>query len=225
MSKIKDLPTYERPREKAIRYGIEKLSDVELLSLLLSSGYKGYNVNSLSASLLNTYKSLPCLAQSPMDDYFKFKGIKKSKALILAACFEIHRRIVNAEIESENSVIDSKVLFRKYKDKLTMMYQEVVILVIVDKNQHAIYETTLFIGNSNQVLISFKDIWRELLIHKGRGFYLIHNHPNGDAIPSDEDICLTQEILRESKKLKIKLLDHIIIGENSYTSIIKLIKT
>lgn len=225
MSKIKDLPEYERPREKALRHGIGALSDAELISLLLSSGYKGSNVNCISTSLLNTYNSLKNLSLSPLDDYFKFKGIKTSKALMLAATFEIHRRIVRQESESNNSVIDSEYLFNKYKDELLVMYQEVVIIVIVNSKNQISYENTLYKGNSAQVLISFKDIWRELLTHKGKGFYLIHNHPSGDVNPSEQDLFITQELLRESKTLKIQLLDHIIIGENGYTSIIKMIKT
>lgn len=225
MAKIKDLPKFERPREKAIRYGIEVLSDVELLSLLLTSGYKGNNVNNLSFTILNTYKSLKNLAYSSVDDYFKFKGIKESKALMLAATFEIHRRIIQEENESNNCMIDSNILYKKYKDQLSILYQEVVILVIVNSKREILYETTLYKGNSSQVLISYKDIWRELITHRGRGYYLIHNHPSGECIPSNEDIFLTQELLRESKKIKIKLHDHIIIGENGYSSIIKLLKT
>ena len=224
MAKIQDLPPLDRPREKAIHYGINTLSDAELIALLVGSGYQGGNANEIASSLLNSTCGLYGLSYLSLCDLEKCKGIKEGKALVLASVFEIHRRLSKKEHESLENGVDSKELFLKYKSELNSLYQEVLILVIVDKQNRPIFETTLYKGNDAEVMFSYKDIWRELLTHKGSGFYLIHNHPNGVAEPSNKDLVFTSEVLRESKKIKIPLIDHLIIGGNSYCSIMTLLK-
>lgn len=224
MAKIQDLPLLERPREKALRYGISTLSDVELIALLIGSGYQGNNANQVASSLLATSKGLYGLSNLTLNDLRKLKGIKDKKGLILASVFEIHKRLSKKQQESLLESVDSNQLFLKYGIELSSLFQEVLIIVIVDTKNRSLYETTLYKGNNTEVMFSYKDIWRELLTHKGSGFYLIHNHPNGEVIPSEKDLLFTSEILRESKKIKIPLLDHIIIGGNKYCSILRLLK-
>jgi len=224
MSKIQDLPILERPREKALRYGISSLSDVELLAIILATGYQGENVTQVANNLLNSTCGLYGLSYTSLSDLMKCKGIKENKALILSSVFEIHNRLIKRESERDETIINSEYLYNKYKNELNHYSQEVLILIIVDKKNSPIYETILYKGNDSNIMFSPKDIWRELLTHKGKGYYLIHNHPSGDHNPSKEDITLTADLLRESKKLKVNLLDHIVVGENGYTSISSLLK-
>lgn len=224
MGKIRDLPLLERPREKALRYGINTLSDQELLALLIGSGYQGSNATQVANDMLSKSCGLYGLANLSILDLKKFKGIKSNKALLLASVFEIHKRLNKKENECIENEITVDNLYLKYKSELNSLYQEVLILVIVDSKNRIIFETTLYKGNETEVMFSYKDIWRELLTHKGKGYYLIHNHPNEKAKPSSQDLMFTAELIKESKKIKIPLLDHIIIGEDGYCSIKEILK-
>ena len=219
MGKIQDLPTLDRPREKALRYGIEELSDVELLSILIGSGYQGENVTEVANKLLSTYNGLEGLSLISVSEMSKNKGIKANKALLLAAVFEIHKRLNIKKIENSTlRTVDSDYLYQKYSPKLENVNQEVLILVLVNRRRNIIRESTLYKGTENDVIFSYKEMWRELFIHNASGFYLIHNHPNNMANPSKKDIIFTGEIIRESQKIRIPLIDHLIIGDDGYYS-------
>lgn len=219
MGTIRDLPTLDRPREKALRYGIDELSDAELIALIIGSGYHGENVNEVANKLLSTYNGLKGLSLASIPDMSKLKGIKTNKALLLAAIFEIHKRLNVKSIENEESqFIDSDYLYQKYSSRLENANQEVLILVLVNKRRNIIREATLYKGTENDVIFSYKEMWRELFIHNAYGFYLIHNHPNNLANPSKKDILFTGEIIRESRRIRIPLIDHLIIGDDGYYS-------
>ena len=218
MGTIHDLPTLERPREKALRYGVESLSDNELITLVIRSGYHGENASDLANKLLSNYNGLEGLSTAPIHDVAKQKGIKSNKALLLAAIFEIHKRLNIKKVEKEGEITNSDYLYKKYSPQLVDASQEVLILVLVNKRRNIIRESLLYKGTESDVVFSYKEMWRELFIHNAYGFYLIHNHPNNQANPSKKDVIFTGEIIRESQKIRIPMLDHLIIGDDGYYS-------
>jgi len=217
-NKIKDLPLLERPREKAMRYGIKSLSNEELLAMIIASGSKGNSARDIAYNLLSNSNGLFNLSNYQLCDFLKYKGIHKTKALLLLAVFEISKRIVVNQKESEESDINSSYLFEKYSPLLRNEYQECISLIMLDRYQKIIHEETLAKGGQNSVPFSLNDICRELLNKKARYFYLIHNHPSGDFTPSTEDIMLTEQLIIEVKKFGITLLDHLIISNSGYYS-------
>ncbi len=219
MGKIIDLPPLDRPREKAKRYGLESLSDVELIALLISKGYQGNNAYDIASELLSKAGGLVNLSKTPTNEYVKTKGIKSVKALTLAAIFELHRRLSTKEIEQEEVDASETYLYNKYKSKVASSHQENLFIIVTNSRNKIIHEKLLYSGTSNNIVFSYKDIWREIFSHNGKGFYLIHNHPDGDATPSQKDIIFTKEIYRESKRLETPLIDHLIIGERNYSSL------
>lgn len=218
MGTIHDLPTLERPREKALRYGIESLSDGELLTIIIGSGYHGENASDLANKLLSTYNGLDGLSYAPIHDMSKLKGIKSDKAIKIASIFEIHKRLNVKRVEKEGEIANSDYLYKKYSPQLAEASQEVLILVLVNKRRNIIRELLLYKGTESDVVFSYKEMWRELFVHNAYGFYLIHNHPNNQANPSKKDIIFTGEIIRESQKIRIPMLDHLIIGDDGYYS-------
>ena len=227
MGNIKSLPVLERPREKALRYGLESLSDVELLTLLISSGYKDVSALEIAATLLVENNGLLSLSKVPLSELKKNKGIKNAKALNLAAIFELHYRLSKKEEESDESEVNADYLYSKYKDKLLSNNQENLVLVMLNSRMKIIHEKTMYVGTESKIIFSYKDIWRELLNQNARYFYLIHNHPTGIKEPSKNDIFFTSELFRESKRLNIPMVDHIIIGKDGYHSFtqVKKLKT
>ena len=218
MGKIQELPILERPREKALRYGVEKLTDTELLSVLLGSGYHGENVREMSNHILESYQGLFGLSKVHLNDLIKFKGIKSSKALILASVFEIHRRLLVKEQQNEENEVTPEFLYKKYYPIVKDDMQEIIILVILNRRKRIIFETTLYKGTGSDVVFSYKEIWRYLLIYEGHSFYLIHTHPNKESKPSRKDIVFTVELFKEGERINIPMRDHLIIGDDGYYS-------
>ena len=222
MGTINQLPTLDRPRERANRYGVDSLSDVELLALLIGKGYQGSNALEVASTLINRFNGLVNLSHTSLEELKQVKGIKDAKANIIKAIFELHNRLEIKKVESEKSIINTEYLYKKYKTILLGSHQENLVLVMLDKRMNIIHEKTLYIGTENNVIFSYKDIWRELLVHHAKYFYLIHNHPNGESTPSDKDIMFTEELFIESKRIKTPLIDHLIIGKDGYHSFQKI---
>lgn len=221
---IKDLPKLDQPRGKAKHYGISSLSDIELLTLLIGSGYKEVTALEIATGLLTKFKGLKKISDASIEELEEIKGIKEAKAISLLAIFEFHKRLSFKENEENEVEVNEDYLYNKYKDILLSSHQENLVIIILNKFHKIIHEKTLYVGTENNVAFSYKDIWRELLTHKGKSYYLIHNHPGGKCTPSKEDIIFTSELFLESKRIKIPLIDHLIIGDNGYYSFQKLKK-
>lgn len=225
MGVVKNLPKLERPREKAVRFGIESLSDNELLAILLNSGYQGNNAIELSTRLLTKYGGLNKLSQLSIPELKTNKGVKEAKALTLSAIFEIHSRLLVKSLEAEEHKVDEEYLAKKYSQILSRHNQEIFIIVVLNSRNKIIREQTLYKGTENTLTISFGDIYQLLLENHAKKYYLIHNHIQGDSSPSEYDIIATKNIILQSKKYRISLLDHLIIGEKDYYSFSKMKKT
>lgn len=224
MANIKTLPKLDRPREKALRYGITSLSDSELLAVLLNNGYKGNNILEISTSLLSKYGGIVGLLNVPVIELKKNKGIKEVGALKISLIGEFYKRITEKNSIISSEIIDDKYLYNKYKCKFFLSNQEHLLLIILNKRRRIIYETTIYKGLMDSIKIDFKDIYKELAKYDGKNFYLIHNHPSGDCSPSEEDINSTLDIISQCHRMKVKLLDHIIIGDGCYYSFKKMKK-
>ncbi len=218
MSKIKSLPALERPREKAFHYGIEKLSDYELIAILIGSGTVDSSAIDIAYHMIQENHGLYNLVQKPFSDLVSIKGIGQSKAVKIIAAFEIAKRFNSLKALKDDIPLSSDTIYEKYKYLIGKSTQEHLYLVVLNRQKRVVHEVNLFKGNESSVNISNLKIIQTVLIHNGKYFYLIHNHPSGEILPSAEDINFTTDLIKECKKLKIMMLDHIIIGEEGYFS-------
>ena len=220
MGKINDLLKFDKPREKAERFGIEKLTDAELLALIISVGTVGHSSLEIAKDLLNDSGSLSNLLGKPHQYFQTFKGLKKVNALKLASVMEIARRIDEKRnlIKEENMEVNSDTLYHRYSLSLMGQEQEVFNIIILNKNKQIVYETALYKGNDNRIIISIREIVRLILLHNGYYYYLIHNHPNDSSEPSEADIDFTMKIKAKTDRIGVKLLDHLIITKSGYYS-------
>lgn len=223
MAKIQDLGFLEKPREKAERFGIDKLTDSELLALIINVGTIGHSSLDIAREMMREAKSLNTLIGKPYEYYLSFKGINKVNALKLTAVYEILKRINEKQqlIYEENNAVTSETLFRRYSLSLAGQNVEHFILVILNKNKQIIFETTLYKGDNSCSVVSSREIIRLLSIHNGYYFYLIHNHPNGNLKPSQSDIEFTLTVNNKAKQIGVNLLDHLIITDKDYYSFFK----
>lgn len=212
---IKSLPIRERPREKLIIYGVENLSDSELLAIILKNGKKNKGVQEIAVELLNKYGSIKNIAQANLEELKGIDGIGMVKALELITCFELGKRIYNSE---NLKISNAKDVYEFLYSKLSNRLQEEFYGIFLDNKNQIINWQMLFKGTSNQSFIYPRDILREALKSNASSIILAHNHPSGDVNPSTADIELTKELYFIAKMVGLKVMDHIIIGHNKYYS-------
>ena len=220
MSKIKDLSPRDRPREKAYRYGVEKLSDDELLALIISHGAKGLSALEIARKIIDEKINLYGLLQVPYIEFTKHMGLDRVISLKIAASFEIVRRVMSEKYDEEEKfiVVNIEYIYNKYRFLISGLNQEVVILVVLSRCKQIVFEKTLYLGSEDAVKISYREIFKNILMNNGFYFYLIHNHTSGNINPSEKDILLTAELFRRARDLKITFLDHLIVNEHTYFS-------
>ena len=221
MGKIVDLPLLDRPREKAIRFGIDSLSSHELLALLIGSGTIDNSAMDIAYQMISDSHGLFHLIEKPYIDLLNYKGIAEGKAVKIIAAFELAKRFKSHNGDEEEYIFNSDQIYKKYRPIIANLCQENVYLVVLDKKKRILHEVNLYKGSEASVQCSSLEIVRQVISHRGHYFYLIHNHPSGSTLPSNDDVMFTTELIRKANRLSIILLDHLIMTRSSYYSFLR----
>ncbi len=213
--RIKELPKDLLPREKALKHGIKSLSDIELLALSIGQGTKELNVLGLAGLILKN-KTIKDIKNLSLEELLKIKGIGKAKALQILSIAEIVRRIEEDDekifLNSPSDVYSTvKFLHKERQEKLIALYTNT-------QNQLLGIET-IAVGSLNVLNAKPRDIFFPGIKLNAYGIILAHNHPEGEANPSEEDIKFTKSINELSLQMGFELLDHIIVGKKGYVSL------
>lgn len=216
---IKDLPEVERPRERFMEVGPSNLSNLELISIILKTGTKDTSVKDISNKLLEEIKSINDLQNFSINKLTKIKGIGKVKAITLLASLELGKRVYLETVEKNKlKVKNASVVYEYYKDKLRNKKQEFFCVMFLDTKKVLIDEKVLFIGTLDSSTIHPREIFKEALKYSASAIICVHNHPSGDATPSYKDVEVTSRLKEIGALIGINVIDHIIIGNNSYYS-------
>lgn len=218
---IKELPESERPYEKLQIYGANKLSNAELLSIIIKTGTKEYTSIDLANKVLslNTNSNIRGMLDCSIEEFMTVKGIGKVKAIQLTAIGELAKRmskplnILNIKITSPNDVCNLLM------DELKYEKREKVKVIILNAKNNILKIVDLGTGTTSIAIIDPKDVLLEAVRMGAPKIILIHNHPSGDPTPSIQDLRITKRLCECSKMLGIELLDHIVIGDGRYESI------
>ena len=161
---IKEMASLERPREKALRFGLETLSNQELIAVILRSGTKDQSVISLAQQILNKSNGLNKLPLLTMSELMSIKGIKKAKALSLMSAVELAKRMqFSQEVDNLSRVTTAKEVYEYLLPKLKFEVQEKFYVLFLNQQQDIIKEKVLFTGSMNEALISPREIFKEAL--------------------------------------------------------------
>lgn len=210
-------PVEERPREKAIYYGIETLSNQELVAVILRTGNKEMSVLSLAQFLLDEIGGFQELKDIDYQRLIQIKGIKQAKAIELMACIELAKRMQSKQ-SIKNRIRQPKDAYAYIKNKLMFEKQEKVVLLCLNNHLEIVQDKLLFIGSGDVSLLETKEVFQYTLRSGCNRIILIHNHPSGNPKPSHEDQEITRKIEMMAKHLDIEFIDHIIIGDHCYYS-------
>lgn len=214
-SKIRELPKEILPREKALKYGIETLSDFELLALILGKGTRKLNVLALAKEILKN-KSINELSSITLEELKKIDGIGEAKALQILAIGEIIKRI--EELEDKRISFNSPSDVFNYVKHLSKDRQEKMLVLYTNTLNELLGEEIVAVGSLNVLSVQPRDIFFPALKYNAYGLILVHNHPNGKPDPSKEDIQFTNLIKNLAENLGFILLDHIIVGKREFYS-------
>ena len=219
MYKFKELPDEEKPRERLKVYGVENLSNEELLMIILKSGTKKYSVKDMAFNLLKISGGMMGLKDMNLGKLLEVEGIGEVKAIELIAIIELSRRmnapVLDKDILKCNNPSNIISYFNYlFKDKL----QEEFYCLYLDNKKKYIDKLKLFVGSINYSVVHPREVFKNAYLLSASFIVCIHNHPSGDPFPSHEDIILTSKIKEIGNLHGIGLVDHIIIGKDSYYS-------
>lgn len=218
--RVNDIPLNERPMEKLLQFGVESLSNEELLAILLRTGTKGENVIALSKRVLIELDGLDGLLNVSFEEASKIKGIKKVKACQIISMMELVNRVRTLKSKNENLKISSpKDVSSLLINEMSNLKQEVFKLILLNTKNVVIGTKDVFKGTLNSSIVHPREVFKEAIQRGSANIIVCHNHPSGDPTPSKEDIDITLRIKECGKIMGIGLLDHIIIGNNKYVSL------
>ena len=215
MTKLKDIPKFDRPREKFLEKGSDALTDSELLAILLGSGIKGTNVKVLSQKILRKFGSN--LLNVSVDDLTQISGIGQAKALQITAVLALAKRIYDRQSAPDNVVLSAQDAIKLVSD-LKDKKQEHLVCLYLNARNALIKKETVFIGTLDKNIVHPREIFALGLELRAAGIVLIHNHPSGDCNPSGADLEITETLKKAGELLGIKVLDHVIISKDKYWS-------
>ena len=207
---VRDWPESERPAVGALEKGIDALSDAELLSLILKKCTYEQTEVGVALDLLNKAGGLRQL--------FDLRDLPESQQVVLQAVREVGRRVLKQGMIGQNFVRSPQAVTDYLTASLRDLKREVFKVIFLDKALKILGEKDMFFGTVDEAAVHPREVVREALFQNASSLVLVHNHPSGKVEPSREDYEITQKIKSACQTVSIRILDHIIIGENQYFS-------
>jgi DNA repair protein RadC len=208
-------PQDERPRERLLSKGAQALTDAELVAILIRVGFKGTNAVEMARQLLKQFGSLRAMVEAPVIALLEVKGLKGAKAAQLIAAMEIARR-VSVPAKHGQLMMKSTTAAAEYlRERLRGLAEEQFRVLYLNRRNAVVEDALIAQGSVDSVRSSLRNIVARALQVNASALIAAHNHPSGSVEPSESDRMLTQDLIAASRPLGLKVLDHVIVGEES----------
>ena len=219
MKSIKSWAEEDRPREKMLAKGKESLSDAELIAILIGSGNSNESAVDLSRRILrDNNDNLIELSKLSLNDLLKYRGIGEAKAVTIAAALELGRRRRFSEALEKPCIRNSQLAYECFYAHLSDLNHEQFWIMLLNNANKVIKLEKIGVGGMTGTTADPKKIFKSALENNATNIMLCHNHPSGNIFPSNADKTITNNIKKAGQFLEIKILDHIIIGNDNYFS-------
>lgn len=220
MSGIKDWQEDQRPRERLLKYGPERLSNAELLAILIGGGTPEKSAVALMEEVLETTgDDLLRLGRLGYEYLLQFKGIGQAKAVsIMAACEISRRRMEPQDLKEEQFNTAERVARALLRPIFDNVPEEQCYVLMFDNRLNYLGKKQIGVGGLTSVGVDKRKIVREALLRNSNKIILSHNHPSGNPEPSRQDDALTEDVLKACRLMDIQLVDHIIVARKQYYS-------
>lgn len=220
--RLDNLPRERRPRERLLRYGPERLSDAELLAVLLGRGVSGVDVLTLSETILNHTGGVGGLTTLAAQELSLLRGLGPSRAAQISAACELGRRALSANETPLTSVLSAAEVHRYFAPRITGLHQEAFWVLSLSRRNGVEREHQVALGALDSVSVHPREVFRPALQAGAASAILVHNHPSGDETPSQDDVAMTQRLCRVGDLVGIPILDHVIVTGARYSSLAEL---
>lgn len=218
---IKNWPQSDRPREKLFQHGEHTLSDTELIAILLRTGIKGQSAIDLARQILEKFKTFRGMSNVNFSDWSQIKGLGPAKIAQLKAAIEIGRRFGEEDLkEIKVQIKSSKIAADLLMPRLRDLKKEVFKILLLNSRNQVLDICEIDQGTVDRAHPIIREVFQEALRKFACAVICLHNHPSGDPAPSREDKDFTAQLVKAGAALEVKVLDHIIIGDNRYFSFV-----
>ncbi|UCE07017.1 MAG: DNA repair protein RadC [bacterium] len=216
--RIKDWPEDERPRERLIKWGADKLTDAELLGILLRIGSGEETAIDLARRALQRLGGFRGLDSKSVAELCEINGIGPAKAAQIKAALEVGKRVFTAQSKEKKKIESSDDVYLLIGPYLRNLHRELFKILLLTSRNNLISEKTIFEGSLTESLVNPREIIKEILNEAAASVVFIHNHPSGNPEPSKEDKRITNQLINACNLVGINALDHVIIGKDGYFS-------
>ncbi len=218
ISRVKDLASEDRPREKMIKEGATSLSSAELLAIVLGVGTKKEEVLAMSTRLLRDYGEKGIAYQKNPEKISEDLKIPLTKACQIVACFELGKRFYQKKAGVNVSIRNAKQAFEHLKN-MSSLKKEQFHGLYLNTHYQLIHEEVISIGTLDSSLVSPREVFKPAIENSAAAIIVAHNHPSGVLKASKSDAEITNKLIEAGEILGIEVLDHLIIGNDKYLSL------
>ncbi|AQS59963.1 RadC family protein [Desulforamulus ferrireducens] len=216
---IRELPPEQRPRERMLKEGAASLSDIDLLAIMLRTGTAKASAMELAAAVLSRFQDLRRLSQATIEELSEIKGIGPVKAVQIKAALELGRRLASLPAEERPVIRCPEDVCSLLMEDLRNLDREYFLALLLNTKNQVLARETISIGTLNASMVHPRELFKVAIRRSAAAVILVHNHPSGDPTPSREDITLTKRLIEAGEIIGIDVLDHIVIGDNRFTSL------
>ena len=218
---IKEWPENERPRERLLREGAAAMTEAQLIAVILRTGAGGRSALDLAMELLDRFGALRNLEQASLAELSAIRGIGKAKAAQLRAAAELGRRMFRETAPKGPAFTAGRDVHAFVFPKVQGLMKEVFYCLMLDVKNRFIRETRISEGTLSASLVHPREAFRDAIRESAASVIFVHNHPSGDHAPSREDILITEKLAAAGDTVGIRVLDHIIVADSGYTSMLE----
>lgn len=218
---IRDMLEAERPRERLAHYGAGALSTAELLAIILRVGVRGISVVDLSQHLLVRFGGLTGLSRASFRELCAENGLSTAKVSQLKAALEIGRRLQLESPQERPQILSPADAANLLMIEMQALEQEHLKVILLDTKHRVLEIPTIYKGSLNASVVRVGELFREAVRANSAAVIIAHNHPSGDPTPSREDMAITQQMVEAGRLLDIDVLDHIVIGQGRFVSLLE----
>lgn len=214
---ISALPEEERPRERLLAQGAGALTNAELVAIILRTGVAGKSAIAMAHDLLRQFGSLREMLEAPAAMLTEVKGLKKAKAAQLMAAIELARRMQKSERKDRHCFTSTKAARDYCWQQLYGLGAEQFRVLLLNRQNVLLEDFLVAEGDTAEVAVSLRRIVARALQVNASALIAAHNHPSGKTTPSAADKQLTKELIEATRLLNIRVLDHIIVGDDTHS--------
>lgn len=216
---IKEMHDSDKPRERLMNYGPDKLTNQELLGIIINTGNREESSITVANRIIKDMKTIRELRGLTYQELISVKGIGEAKAITILAVIELAIRMHTHSLEEDIFIKSPDDVSDLLMEKMRYFQQEHFVVLYLSTKNMVIHQETMFKGSLNTSIVHPREVYKEAVKRSAAAIICVHNHPSGDPSPSREDIEVTRRLHECGEMIGVDFLDHIIIGSGKYISL------